>query len=66
MSPDDSLIQENYLLKDSSEAEMRAEADVIFSCIGDGAIATDEFGHITRVNPAALAILGMRAEDVLG
>lgn len=34
--------------------------------IGDGAIATDEFGKITRVNPGALEILGYGESDLLG
>ncbi len=46
--------------------EVKAESEAIFRSIGDGAIATDEFGHITRINPRALAILGLRAEEVLG
>src|SRR5262249_13614735 len=34
--------------------------------IGSGAIATDEFGHITRINPTALRILGLAERDALG
>lgn len=49
-----------------SVKEQRAEADVLFTSIGDGAIATDEFGKITRVNPAALAMLGYKEEDLIG
>lgn len=47
-------------------AEVRAESEALFRSIGDGAIATDEFGHITRINPTALAILGLSAEEALG
>lgn len=47
-------------------AEVRAESEALFRSIGDGAIATDEFGHITRINPRALSILGLHLEDVLG
>lgn len=46
--------------------EQRAEAEVLFTSIGDGAIATDEFGKITRVNPAALAMLGYKEEELIG
>lgn len=46
--------------------EQRAEAEVLFTSIGDGAIATDEFGKITRVNPAAVAMLGFSQEELLG
>ena len=67
MKSKSSEVQEaNSHQAEASTAENLAETDVIFSCIGDGAIATDEFGHITRINPAALSILGMRAEDVIG
>jgi len=47
-------------------AEVRAESEALFRSIGDGAIATDEFGHITRINPKALNILELTAEETLG
>lgn len=47
-------------------AEVRAESEALFRSIGDGAIATDEFGHITRINPTALGILELTAEEALG
>lgn len=46
-------------------AEVQAESEALFRSIGDGAITTDEFGHITRINPAALAILDLQPEDAL-
>lgn len=46
--------------------EQRAQAEALFSSIGEGAIATDEFGRITRVNPIALNILGYKEKDLLG
>jgi PAS domain S-box-containing protein len=46
--------------------EQRTEAEAIFMSIGDGAIATDEFGKITRVNPGALRILGYKEADLVG
>jgi PAS domain S-box-containing protein len=47
-----------------SEAETEAEA--LFSSIGEGAIATDEFGRITRVNPVAQEILGYTESELVG
>ena len=46
-------------------AEDRAYAEALFRSIGDGAIATDEFGKITRINPTALDILGYKESEVL-
>jgi PAS domain S-box-containing protein len=51
---------------DSTVASVSAESEAIFKSIGDGAIATDEYGHITRINPAALEILGIKLENSLG
>lgn len=53
-------------ISDLSVAEVSAESEALFRSIGDGAIATDEFGHITRINPTALGILGLEAEEALG
>lgn len=44
----------------------RAVAEAMFNSIGDGAITTDEFGRITRVNPAALQMLGYDARELIG
>lgn len=49
-----------------SAVEAFAQAEALFSSIGDGAVATDEFGKITKVNKAALNILGFTEKDVLG
>ncbi|HVU59669.1 MAG TPA: PAS domain-containing sensor histidine kinase [Candidatus Saccharimonadales bacterium] len=46
--------------------EVRAESEALFRSIGDGAIATDELGHITRINPTALTILGLEPHEALG
>ena len=46
--------------------EQRAEAEALFTSIGDGAISTDEFGRITRVNPAAQQLLGYSEAELLG
>jgi PAS domain S-box-containing protein len=43
-----------------------AESNALFLSIGEGAIATDEHGNISRVNRAALKILGFSAEDLIG
>jgi PAS domain S-box-containing protein len=40
--------------------------DVLFDSIGDGAIATDEFSKIVRINSTALDILGFTEKDVVG
>ena len=44
----------------------QAETDILFTSIGDGAIATDQFGRITRVNPVALELLGYKEPEMLG
>jgi PAS domain S-box-containing protein len=49
-----------------SANEQRAEAEALFTSIGDGAISTDEFGRITRVNPAAQLLLGYTEKELLG
>jgi PAS domain S-box-containing protein len=46
--------------------EQQAEAEALFTSIGDGAISTDEFGRITRVNPAAQNLLGYTEKELLG
>lgn len=49
-----------------SAIEAYAQAEALFSSIGDGAIATDEFGRITRINQAALDIIGYKEKEVIG
>lgn len=46
--------------------EQQVLAEALFTSIGDGAIATDEFGKITRINPTALRILGYTEREMLG
>ena len=46
--------------------EERAQAEALFSSLGDGAIATDEFGKITRINSVALSLLGYTASELIG
>src|SRR6185312_4467618 len=49
-----------------SAHERGAEAEAIFTSIGDGAISTDEFGRITRINPIALQLLGYNEKELVG
>lgn len=49
-----------------SSIEQQAEAEALFTSIGDGAISTDEFGRITRINPVAQDILGYSEDDLIG
>ena len=44
----------------------QAAADALFASIGDGAIATDEFGKITQVNRIAQQIIGFKASELVG
>ncbi len=44
----------------------KALAEVLFNSIGDGAVTTDEFGKITRINPTAQQILGYSEEEAIG
>lgn len=49
-----------------SASEQKAQAETLFHSIGDGAITTDEFGRITRVNPVARRILGYNKNELIG
>ena len=49
-----------------SASEQQARADALFQSIGDGAITTDEFGRITRVNRTARHVLGYNKSELLG
>ena len=44
----------------------RALTEVLFNSIGDGAVTTDEYGRITRINPIAQNIIGYSEEEALG
>jgi two-component system, OmpR family, phosphate regulon sensor histidine kinase PhoR len=63
------------LLRDTSIKVLRslrsldeeyARSEALFSSIGTGAIATDEYGKIYRINDAALEILGFNRKDLIG
>lgn len=56
----------SVLIASRTSSEQRAEAEVLFSSMGDGAIATDEFGKITSVNPSAVSILGFSTKELVG
>lgn len=49
-----------------SAIEAYAQAEALFNSIGDGAIATDELGRVTKVNAAALHVLGYKEAEILG
>jgi PAS domain S-box-containing protein len=49
-----------------SSAQEDALVEALFASIGDGAIATDEFGKVMRINAVALQILGYRKTEILG
>lgn len=46
--------------------EQTAQAEALFNSIGEGAIATDEYGRITSINPIALKMLGYKESEMLG
>lgn len=48
------------------EEAQRAQAEAMFNSIGDGAISTDEYGRITRINPVAQRLLGFSEEELVG
>lgn len=52
--------------KISDLARKKAESDALFLSIGEGAIVTDEQGKISRINQAALDILGYEAHELIG
>jgi PAS domain S-box-containing protein len=61
------VIEKEHALHSKQTASQRsAEAEALFTSIGDGAISTDEFGRITRVNPIALKLLGYNKKELVG
>ena len=44
----------------------KAESEALFTSIGEGAIVTDKHGNVSRINLAALDILGCTAAEVMG
>ncbi|MGC1177285.1 MAG: PAS domain-containing sensor histidine kinase [Candidatus Saccharimonadales bacterium] len=64
MNPPTKPTEPRAASNDRSLSEQQAEA--LFTSIGDGAISTDEFGRITRVNPVAQQLLGYDASELIG
>lgn len=48
------------------QRQAEVEEEVLFTSIGDGAISTDEFGRITRVNPIARQLIGFSEAELIG
>lgn len=46
--------------------QQTAYADALFTSIGEGVLATDQNGNVSRANPAALRILNCKESDILG
>lgn len=63
---DHSTSLDGIKLQPSQNGEQHIEVESLFNSIGDGAIMTDEFGRILRINPAALHILGYSRKELLG
>ncbi len=58
--------QANLKLSQQKSIRKSKEADALFNSIGEGAITTDEFGRITRVNKPALKMLGFHKSELIG
>jgi PAS domain S-box-containing protein len=56
---------DDNILPPITTGENHAEAEALFTSMGDGAITTDEFGKISRVNPAAQQILGYSEAELI-
>lgn len=59
-------LQPEKIIDVADLARKKAESDALFLSIGEGAIVTDERGHISRINRAALDILGFSENELLG
>jgi PAS domain S-box-containing protein len=53
-----------HLRDQASHDRVRLEA--LFSSIGEGVVASDENGIITRANQTALELLGKKRSDLIG
>lgn len=61
------MIEGQSLIKQSTQVDhARAQAEALFLSIGDGAIAMDQKGKVSRVNKIALDLLGYTREEMLG
>ncbi|MEO6513360.1 MAG: ATP-binding protein [Candidatus Saccharimonadales bacterium] len=63
---DASLPDSTIDLQTTNDGDQKIEIESLLNSIGDGAVMTDEFGRIVRINPAALSILGFESNDLLG
>ncbi|HSX48322.1 MAG TPA: ATP-binding protein [Candidatus Nanoarchaeia archaeon] len=59
------LLQEQQTLRRRTEEE-KAKDEVLLESIGEGLIATDEYGNITNCNEAASGLLGYQASELVG
>ena len=53
-------------VNDENFAAEKARSDALFASIGEGTIATDEYGKIMKINRAGLELLGYKEADLLG
>ncbi len=60
------MTQDSTLTPEAAVSEQQAKAEALFYSIGEGAISTDEFGRITRVNPIARRLLGYKKSELIG
>lgn len=56
-------VKSNQIVLDYGEL---AQAEALFASIGEGAIVTDSQARISRINKAALDIMGFSEKDVIG
>jgi PAS domain S-box-containing protein len=48
------------------QSKQSAQTDALFESIGEGAVATNAEGNISRINTRALNILGLKADEAIG
>lgn len=58
--------EKELLLRDKKLEEDKAKDEALLQSLGEGIIATDEKGRITKVNKAAEQMLGQEEVDLLG
>jgi PAS domain S-box-containing protein len=61
-------MKESTTLPTDQKKTIRAskEAEALFNSIGDGALTTDEFGRITRVNGPTTKMIGFQKSEMVG
>jgi PAS domain S-box-containing protein len=64
-SANDPLVTLSDSMLDQGSRE-KAEADALFLSIGEGALATDIDGNVSRINKTGLQILRMEEADIIG